>query len=81
MEHYIFLNDEGRTFAPDNEFDLENEVENLQVLGIISAKDKETAFKDLLSENPQIIEFGFQNIICYKLDKNFEENKETFYIE
>lgn len=63
MKKYIFISPEGNTFSPNG-----NEVENLQVIGII--KDvKDEALKKLLIENEWIIdaEFNVAEFICYEI--------------
>ncbi|MBC8884270.1 hypothetical protein H9X57_15460 [Flavobacterium piscinae] len=59
------LNPEGETLSPNG-----NEVENLQVLGIVEAvKDENEAIVKLLQENEWIIdaEFNVAEFICYEI--------------
>lgn len=65
MKKYIILTPEGETLSPNG-----NEVENLQVLGIVEAvKDQNEAIVKLLQENEWIIdaEFNVAEFICYEI--------------
>jgi hypothetical protein len=65
MKKYIILTPEGDTLSPNG-----NEVENLQVLGIVEAvKDENEAIVKLLQENEWIIdnEFNVAEFICYEI--------------
>jgi len=65
MKKYIILTPEGETLSPNG-----NEVENLQVLGIVEAvKDENEAIVKLLQENEWIIdaEFNVAEFICYEI--------------
>jgi hypothetical protein len=65
MKKYIILTPEGETLSPNG-----NEVENLQVLGIVEAvKDENEAIVKLLQENDWIIdaEFNVAEFICYEI--------------
>ena len=55
MNEYIFYTPEGYTTAPNENVD----VENCQLLGTARGKDKGEAIKNLLKDNPWIIEAGF----------------------
>lgn len=55
MNEYFFYTAEGYTYAPNENY----EVENCQVLGIATGKDKSEAQKTLLKENPWIVKVGF----------------------
>lgn len=55
MNEYIFYTAEGYTDAPNESY----EVENCQLLGRACGRDKSEAQKNLLEENPWIIEAGF----------------------
>ena len=60
MNQYIFLTAEGATYAPWNtNTDEAPEVENAQMLGIASGENQQEAQKNLLKENPWIVEAGF----------------------
>ena len=66
MKKYIILSPEGETIAPN----LDYEVNNLQVLGIVEdAKDENDAIIKLLKENNWIIdaEFNVSDFIVYQL--------------
>jgi hypothetical protein len=65
MKKYIFITPEGNTFSPNG-----NEIENLQVIGIVEDVPNENeAFKKLLIENDWIIdsEFNIAEFICYQI--------------
>lgn len=65
MKKYIFITHEGTTSSPN-----ENEVENLQVIGIVENVDNENeALKKLVIENEWIIdaEFNVEEFICYQI--------------
>lgn len=66
MRKFIILTPEGRTIAPNDNF----EVENLQVLGIVhDVKDEDEAIIKLLKENTWIIdaEYNVADFIIYEL--------------
>lgn len=66
MKKYIILTPEGQTIAPKRN----EEVENLQVLGIINNVNNENeAIVNLLKENPWIIdaEYNVSEFIVYEL--------------
>ncbi len=54
MQTYIFYTPEGRTFSP-----LQEEVENLQVLGFGQGENEEAALQQLLAEQTWILQMGF----------------------
>jgi hypothetical protein len=65
MKKYIFITNEGTTFSPNG-----NEIENMQVIGIVDEVTNENdAFKKLLIENDWIIdsEFNVAELICYEI--------------
>ncbi|MEL1242445.1 hypothetical protein [Flavobacterium flavipallidum] len=65
MKKYIFITPEGNTFSPNGE-----EVENMQVIGIIEdVNNEDEALKKLLIENTWIIdaEFNVAEFICYEI--------------
>lgn len=65
MKKYIFITREGSTCSPNG-----NEVENMQVIGIVEdVKNEDEALKKLLIENDWIIdaEFNIADFICYQL--------------
>lgn len=65
MKKYIFITPEGTTSSPNG-----NEVENLQVIGIVDNVENENeAFKKLVLENEWIIdaEFNVAEFICYEI--------------
>lgn len=65
MKKYIFITPEGNTFSPNG-----NEIENMQVIGIVeNVLNENDAFKKLLLENNWIIdaEFNVAEFICYEI--------------
>lgn len=65
MKKYIFITPEGSTFSPNG-----NEIENMQVIGIVEdVSDENEAYKKLLLENDWIIdsEFNVAEFICYEI--------------
>ncbi len=73
MNNYIFLTDEDYTFQPETG-DEPMEIENLTVIGTAQGEDANTAYRNLLVENPQLQPTSFQRIFCYQLEKE-EEGK------
>ncbi|MDE5549842.1 MAG: hypothetical protein K2I99_00580 [Bacteroidaceae bacterium] len=57
MNEYIFYTAEGYTDAPNESC----EIENCQLLGRACGRNKSEAQKNLLEENPWIIEVGFDS--------------------
>lgn len=65
MKKYIFITSEGETIAPNK-----NEVENMQVIGIIeNVENEDEALKKLLQENSWIFdaEFNVAEFIAYEI--------------
>ena len=77
MNNYIFLTDEGYTFQPETEAE-PIEIDNLQVIGFAKGTDANTAFRNLLSENPHIKATSFQKIFCYELDSEYEGGRKDY---
>ena len=65
MYEYIYYTIEGYTTAPNENY----EVENCQVMGIAQGESEVEARKNLIEENPWIVEAGFdtERFICRKL--------------
>ncbi len=65
MNEYIYYTTEGYTTAPNENY----EVENCQVMGIAQGESEVEARKNLIEENPWIVEAGFdsEHFICRKL--------------
>ena len=66
MKKYIFISPEGETVSPNG-----NEVENMQVIGIVyNVINEDEALKKLLLENSWIIdtEFNIAEFICYEIN-------------
>ena len=65
MKKFIFITSEGETTAPNG-----NEVENLQVIGIVkNVETEDEALKKLLQENAWIFdaEFNVAEFIAYEI--------------
>lgn len=65
MKKYIFISPEGNTFSPNGD-----EVENMQVIGIVEeVTNEDEALKKLLLENDWIFdsEFNVADFICYQI--------------
>ena len=65
MKKYIFITPEGSTSSPNG-----NDIENMQVIGIVENVISENeALKKLLLENEWIIdaEFNIAEFICYEI--------------
>ena len=65
MKTFIFITSEGETIAPNG-----NEVENMQVIGIVeNVKNEDEALKKLLRENSWIFdsEFNVAEFTAYEV--------------
>ncbi len=65
MKKFIFITSEGETIAPNG-----NEVENLQVIGIVeNVETEDEGLKKLLQENAWIFdaEFNVAEFIAYEI--------------
>lgn len=65
MNRYIIYTTEGHTSAPNENV----EVENCQVLGITNGDTVNAAKKNLIRENPWIVEAGYSDsmFVCGRL--------------
>jgi len=54
------------------------EIENLRVIGTAQGEDANTAYRNLLAENPQLQKTSFQRIFCYQLDKDYEGSRKDY---
>jgi hypothetical protein len=77
MNNYIFLTDDEYAFQPEPGVE-PIEIENLQVIGYAKGTDANTAFRNLLADNPQIQETSFQRVFCYQLDKDYEGSRKDY---
>ncbi len=80
MNNYIFLTDEDYTFQPETG-DEPMEIENLTVIGTAQGEDANTAYRNLLAENPQLQPTTFQRIFCYQLEKEVEGNTKGYHLK
>ena len=78
MNKYIFITKEGITYQP-NSNSIEPDCENHQVIGIAFGENTEEAFKNLINSHLYLKEMNFNEVICYKLDNEFD--KKCFYIK
>jgi hypothetical protein len=62
MRYFIFLTDEGYTKTPEDE-----DIDNLQVLGIASGINEKNAFNNFIKENNYLIDTGFKEVIAMEL--------------
>jgi hypothetical protein len=62
MKSYVFLTPEGYTQTPKDE-----NIENLQVLGISEGSDEKEALTNLVKENPYLSDSGFEEAIAVEL--------------
>jgi hypothetical protein len=77
MNTYIFLTDEGYTFQPETG-DEPLEIDNLQVIGFATGTDANTAYRNLLADNPHLQKTSFQRIFCYQMDKDYEGSRKDY---
>lgn len=80
MDKYIFLTNEGYTYQPNSE-NIEPDCENSQLIGIAKGENQEEAFENLINEREYLKYFNFNEIYCYKLDKDYKKSKKYFYIK
>jgi len=66
MSEYIFLTIEGITFQPNSDC-IQNNIENLQVIGFSNGKTSKEAFEKLIFDNPYLIETSFNEIFSLEL--------------
>ncbi len=67
MRHFIFTTKEGYTSTP-----LDKDIENLQVLGIVSGIDEKEALATLMRENPHLEDSGFEDVAAMELISQIE---------
>lgn len=75
--NYIFLTNEGTTYAPIND-EVPIETNNLQVLDIISAASTDEAFLELKRNNPNLADMGFIDVFCFELSKAYSQSRRYF---
>ena len=66
MAAFIFLTGEGYTFQPDSESVLPD-VENIQVIGFANGENAESAFNQLLLDEPWLRQTSFRETQCIEL--------------
>jgi len=74
IQSYIFLSQEGTTLAP-NDNGIPLEIDNLQVIDIISASSPDKAFLELKRNNTNLVDIGFRDLFCYTLDMDYIKNR------
>ncbi|MDD5626434.1 MAG: hypothetical protein PHW01_00245 [Patescibacteria group bacterium] len=62
MKHFIFLTHEGETKTPSEE-----DVENMQVLGVNSGDDAKSAFENFVQETKYFKNKGYSDVIAMEL--------------
>lgn len=67
MRHFIFITKEGFTTTP-----LDEDIENLQVLDIVSGIDEKKAFATFIRENPHLEDSGFEDVVAMELRNQIE---------
>ncbi len=72
MRYFIFLTCEGFTKTPHDE-----DIENLQVVGITKGENEEEALKNLIIEEKSLINFGYDKIFSMEL---VSENQKYFWL-
>ena len=77
MNSYIFITTEGYTYQPGSE-SIEPDIENCQVIGFAHGIDEQNAFKNLITENPNLSETTFDELICLEL-RHFDYWKRQSY--
>lgn len=76
---FVFISQEGNTQPPFHS-DYYDEMDNLQVIGFAKGMDMNDAFKNLLNDNPTLLETAFNELICYELAFDYLENQKYFFI-
>ena len=80
MKSYIFITTEGYTFQPESEA-IEPDIENCQVVGFAKGRDEQQAFKNLVKENPYLLETTFEKLVCIELKHtNYNKCAQHFYL-
>ncbi len=77
MNYYIFLTDEGFTFAPGNDGELQ-EIENLQVIGFAKGDNANEAYENLLFENSYLKHINFEKVFCYQLNEDYGQSRKDY---
>ncbi len=80
MYNYIFLTHEGYTFQPNSESEIPD-IENLQVIGFSVGNSADEAFANLLHENSYLQETTFDEVYCYKLDREYEQTRRDYNLK
>lgn len=61
VQSYIFVTEEGGTYAPNSE-----KVHNMQVLGFGAGTTPEAGFDGFVYNNPSVLQSTFDKVKCYK---------------
>jgi len=77
QKQYIFLTLEGYTFQPESEA-IEPDVENVQMLGVASGRDQNSAFRRLVTENQWLRDTSFDAVYCYELARDYSASRTEF---
>lgn len=77
MKGYIFLTHEGYTYQPVSESN-EQDIENMQVIGISEGISSEIAFENLIIENEHLLNTTYNEVFCYELNPNYRDRVDFF---
>jgi len=81
MKTYIFITKEGVTYQP-NTVSPEPDIENCQVIGFAKGINENKAFKSLISENEDLLETIFDEIICIELkNEDYYRSSKYFHLD
>jgi hypothetical protein len=48
------------------------------VIGFATGTDANTAYRNLLADNPHLQKTSFQRIFCYQMDKDYEGSRKDY---
>jgi hypothetical protein len=77
MKHFIFIASESFTYQP-NSSESKPDIENCQVIGFGKGFEAEDALKNLVENNPWILDTAFNHVTAYELKS--EELTGNFWI-
>ena len=78
MREFIFLSTEGNTYQPKSESS-KPDIENIQVIGIEVGENENEAFKNLLANNPWLLDTSFDEVAAYEII--YSTKRATFSIQ
>ena len=77
---FVFLTMEGYTSQPESEA-TEPDIENVQMLGVVSGVHQRDAIRRLVNENPWLRDTSFDEVYCYELAQNFSASRTEFSLK